>query len=418
MAIDARIPLGIKQLDVSAPIQNIANAFVQKKQMDKNDERYERQVSRQDKMDAQQTELRDLQIANEKIDQLSKREQQRFESVIYGSAELGIYLESGDLDSAEAYLLNRKKNLGGKIASGEDVDTEDTDFALNAIRSGDPEAIKDLQQKTGQLIQLGQVRGILSKPQDNSTSAQKDFLFMQGLPDEKKAEFQGMSKKGTTVNVNTAEGFDNVSQKEAAKKVGQGVGNRINTRTEQAMEAINQNNEYAVFEEVLKGGTETGFGQETLLKMKSLAQTFGIESEGLAAQELVRQIGSKAALRARNPESGLGLPGATSNRDLAFLKEINPNIVNTREGNLAIIEANRSLNNLKLALVAEQNRLIAKNNGLPPQDIDEQLIRYANDYDVLPENLVNRLKDLGAIGSGDEGDIDSEIQDLEKELGL
>lgn len=108
-------------------------------------------------------ELREIQAANAKIQGMNAREQARFDSMINASAELGSYLESGNVEGAEAFLTARRADLGKRIAAGEDVDTVQTDFALQAIRSGDEEAINALTQQTQKLTALGGFRGLASQ---------------------------------------------------------------------------------------------------------------------------------------------------------------------------------------------------------------------------------------------------------------
>jgi hypothetical protein len=110
-------------------------------------------------------ELRQYQIANEKIKNMSAREQARYESVIGGAAELGTYLETGDIEGAKKWAQNRRMDLGKRIAAGEEVDTVQTDEVLAVLNSGDPEKIKQLQGQVGQLIKLGQMRGVLKSPE-------------------------------------------------------------------------------------------------------------------------------------------------------------------------------------------------------------------------------------------------------------
>lgn len=107
-------------------------------------------------------ELVALQTANAKIEGMSAREKARIESVVGGAAELGTYLDSNNIEGGERYLNSRRQELGKRIAAGEDVDTRETDEALEILRSRDPEKIKQLQGHIGQMKKLGQLRGILA----------------------------------------------------------------------------------------------------------------------------------------------------------------------------------------------------------------------------------------------------------------
>lgn len=200
MTINPLIALGVESPDYSKGIEQLGNAIKQKKQDERQkrlDElaienlNYERE--RQGRMDAlaledraynrkrdgisdsresrrlalaeqgfaTEQELKKLQIANEKIENMSAREKARYDSLILGAAGLNTFLESGDMKGAEQFLTARRMDLGQRIAAGEEVDTRETDEALAMIKSGDQEQIKQLLGTTQNLVKLGQLRGTL-----------------------------------------------------------------------------------------------------------------------------------------------------------------------------------------------------------------------------------------------------------------
>lgn len=217
----------------------------------------------------------------------------------------------------------------------------------------------------------------------------------------------------TVVNVNTAEGFGDTVLGEAGKGIGKGIADRFDSRITRAQEAQQNKFNYDVIEAAIKSGADTGFGQDTILNLKSLAKSLGVSNaDDLAGGTLIRSIGDKMALRARNPESGLGLTGNTSNKDLNFLKGVNPGITSDPQGNLAIIEVNRALDNLAIEIAQEQQRLLSepildvagnviKPAGVPPVDLDSRILDFVNKKEVLTPELRKRLEDLNAISRAD-----------------
>ena len=95
------------------------------------------------------------------------------------------------------------------------------------------------------------------------------------------------------------------------------------------------------FEKILDTGVTTGFGAQAKLQLGQLGRSLGIEVEGLPELEAINSIGNKLALEIRNPDSGFGLPGATSDRDVAFLRSMVPGLSNTPEGNRMMIDIAR-----------------------------------------------------------------------------
>lgn len=69
--------------------------------------------------------------------------------------------------------------------------------------------------------------------------------------------------------------------------------------------------------------TDTGWLQSMTLSMRAALQSIGINitpETDLADQQVLQALSNQMALRLRNPESGFGLTGNTSNFDLLFLK--------------------------------------------------------------------------------------------------
>ena len=197
----------------------------------------------------------------------------------------------------------------------------------------------------------------------------------------------------TNVNVNTDKPFG-PGQKKAMEVIGKGVGESITKRNQQAFEARNQNNQLGMVKAAIADGARTGFGEETILNLRSFGQTLGIDTGDLSGPELIRKTSNEMALRLRNPESGLGLTGNTSNKDLDFLKNSVIGLGRTEAGNLKIIDAMERFNKLKMAVAEEQNRIIENNGGVPPMDIDSQLMKFVDSYPIFNNQERKALKKL------------------------
>ena len=124
----------------------------------------------------QRQQMNELQIANQKIANLSQRERARLESSILGLARTKSFLDAGDTQGAENYLLSRRQELGRRIAAGEDVDIRETDQALQMFRN-DPEAFKRLADAG---VNLGFQSGIL---RDRNANIGMDVQFANELAD-------------------------------------------------------------------------------------------------------------------------------------------------------------------------------------------------------------------------------------------
>lgn len=182
----------------------------------------------------------------------------------------------------------------------------------------------------------------------------------------------------------------------ATETFGTGIGERANKRLEQALQANEQNLSLERMEQALDQGIATGVGQETMVNLKNLGQSlFGLElGEQTSEQEVMLAIGNRLAAQVRNPESGMGLPGNTSNRDLQFLKGAVPGIQKTPEGNRILIDFLKKVNQFKSDVAREQQRIIDENNGTVPNDLDSRLMEYINGYDLLSDEEMQRATDM------------------------
>ena len=178
---------------------------------------------------------------------------------------------------------------------------------------------------------------------------------------------------------------------QATSTFGTGVGERANSYVSQAQEASNRNQQLDRVALALSRGADTGLGAETLLNLKQFGNTFlglGLPEEA-QEQEIIRGISNEMALRLRNPDSGLGLTGNTSNRDLQFLRDSVIGLARSEGGNLKLIEFMKRKGKMQQDIAREALRIIQGNRnpatGQPevPLDLDIRLMDYANNYEFF-----------------------------------
>lgn len=222
-----------------------------------------------------------------------------------------------------------------------------------------------------------------------------EILVQRNLStNQEKSVGSGGPLASQTVNNYTGNRAVGAAEKKAAEEFGSGIGERVNTRVKAAEEGRNQNQQLDFVKLAISKGARTGYGEETLLNLRSLAETFGIDTGDLSGQELIRKTSNEMALRLRNPDSGLGLTGNTSNKDLDFLKNSVVGLGRTERGNLRIIDAMQRFNKLKIAVGKKQQEIISKNNGVPPLGLDEKLIQFVNNYKMFTPKELREMKNL------------------------
>lgn len=158
-----------------------------------------------------------------------------------------------------------------------------------------------------------------------------------------------------------------------------------------AESALAMNQELDIMDQALIGDTfQTGVGSQFVGRVKSFAQYLGVPEEafeGLSQQEMFGALSNRLALLVRNPESGLGLPGNTSNKDLQFLIDSVPSLSKTPQGNKLLIQVLKAKNQFQIDYGKEVNRIVQENGGTVPNNLNSQMLEFANNYQILSPDL-------------------------------
>lgn len=127
---------------------------------------------------------------------LDAREKSRLSSTIAGAAQLKGFLDQNDLEGAHDFLVRRRQQLHARIGSGENIDTQETDAALEMIRSG---KIDELKNGIHGLMAAGQVYGILAS--SDSPSNVREWQYYNSLSPEQKAEYLTMKRANPAIDL-------------------------------------------------------------------------------------------------------------------------------------------------------------------------------------------------------------------------
>lgn len=141
-------------------------------------------------------------LATEKILQqhyqsLDAREKSRLSSSIIGAVQLKQFLDAGDLAGAESFLTRRRQALQSRMAYGENLDTQETDYALEALKSGN---LQELKNGVDGLIAAGQVYGITGGF-SNAPSNVKEWTYYNSLSAEDQKRYLNMKRANQTLNL-------------------------------------------------------------------------------------------------------------------------------------------------------------------------------------------------------------------------
>ena len=119
-------------------------------------------------------------------------------------------------------------------------------------------------------------------------------------------------------------------------------------------------------------------------------------ADKIAGGELLTAVQNRMALQMRSPDSGMGMPGAVSDRDLTFLKEAQIGLDRTPEGNRKMLDAFRKLEQRKLEIAQLADQYIQQNGRLDA-GFNQAVRQYAAANPMFPEQQSDRSAQLGQI---------------------
>ena len=189
--------------------------------------------------------------------------------------------------------------------------------------------------------------------------------------------------------------IDKAAQFYKEKQMGN-ISTAMEKRSESFSSAASLKGKTDTMRELLDTGLTTGALAGASKSVKSFAQSLfpDVEFKGLKEAEVFNALGSQLALLVRNPASDMGLPGATSNRDLDFLIDTVPTLQKSVEGNKLLLEVYDAQYDFKKKIMAEQNRIIKENGGIPPLDLEQKLIDFYTNYPVMSEELKAKISGI------------------------
>ena len=286
------------------------------------------------------------------------------------------FAQEGMLDQAEAAY--KMIPLPEKVTAVSPQGKVQQDIANNFLTEDDVRNSTEGKQKVAVMVTKDSPQGIrMGLTQDTEF---KGFRGDNGIfnPEiDTVTEINNLGRAETNISVNTG-----TKGSEALEKLSAG---RVDSIASKGLEAQTQNQQLDSVLLSMAQGAKTGFGQELILDLKNAAQSlFGLEfNDSVGEQEVIRTISNQLALRMRNPESGLGLTGNTSNKDLNFLKASVIGLNRTPQGNRLIVKLMQRQNQLKIDLAVEAERIVEKSISAGKGihfNINTQLMRFVNDY--------------------------------------
>ena len=108
----------------------------------------------------------------------------------------------------------------------------------------------------------------------------------------------------------------------------------------------------------------SGAAADTISSLKGLADSFGIKTTGLSAENVIASITGKMALQAKSEGGQNLMPGAMAASELTFLRNLVPQLTQSKEGRLLLSQVNRAMATRDMQLSQMAGRYADQYGGL------------------------------------------------------
>lgn len=138
-------------------------------------------------------------------------------------------------------------------------------------------------------------------------------------------------------------------------------------------------------EQAADTGIYTGFGGESVQELRKFGTAIGlVPPEGAKEGELITMIQNRMALTTRSPDGGLGMPGALSDKDIKFLKAMQPGLNMTPEGIKNTVRIYRALEKRRMEIADLATDYAIANDGLD-YGFDKTVREFAKNNPLFPD---------------------------------
>jgi len=136
------------------------------------------------------------------------------------------------------------------------------------------------------------------------------------------------------------------------------------------------------------------------VQMRGFLKGLGVgDADTLAGGELARSVQNQMALLVRNPESGMGMPGALSDADRTFLVQTMPGIDKSPGGNQIMIAVAKKAAQRKMEIAALAEQYATQNGGM--EGFQAALKAWAEANPMLDDALKAQIAAAKGVPQGD-----------------
>ena len=298
-----------------------------------------------------------------------------------GSRSVGQLIGQAGGDALGAYSTWRKmEDVKARQKQLDDIAKEEREYgrSQDAIRNDMAERRLSMEQaKMAQDMQmqrqrLGMAAAELALRRQNAMAGDYKLTTINGLPvvvDSKTGKVSVAPKEilDQAQAAGGVAGYDpnDPGVKKFQEEMGKSGAKDYENLQKAGMSAYDTKAKMDQLDAVLNSGIYTGWGGDFVQSMRKAGAALGLSDAQAAANgELMTRISNEMALMARNPDSGMGMPGAMSDKDRDFLVSMQPGLNNTIEGNRLMVEMSRRIAQRRIDIAAMADKYIERHGRL------------------------------------------------------
>lgn len=217
-----------------------------------------------------------------------------------------------------------------------------------------------------------------------TTDELKEYAFdmrqrrERGMPEPTFGEWKTDLKKSGRTQVTVAQGYEKEFDKKLAAQEAERYGGLIKAGAAARDMITNLDTVGVALDEYNKGSK---FGTGALAPYENALRSYGAalgigDAATVGAGELAQSVQNRMALMMRNPDGGMGMPGALSDADRKFLVASQPGIDKTPAGNRRMIEIMKRLEQRKIQISEMAAEWVGTNGTM--KGFEQQLNKWAN----------------------------------------
>jgi len=255
----------------------------------------------------------------------------------------------------------------------------------NVIKEAEKPNVELREDANGQVMLIdknsGNLRGTFGPQKDARTDDMKEYDASKADPAFRQYQVD-MKRAGATSNeINMPAG-----EKALDQELGKLDAESVRKMRDASYNASQMLDMYDLVEQGIETGVTTGKLGDAELALRKFGQYIGLDTdaEKIAGGELIKSVQNRMALMMRNPDSGMGMPGSVSDKDLQFLKEAQIGIDNSPQGNKALLEAFRRIEKRKIQVARMAEDYLRENRSMA--GFESEVRKYAEENPLFTKD--------------------------------